>query len=237
MTIVQLSGRAERVDLVKFSATITGLDAFKKTLAKVQKQTRFATAVALTRTAQAIVKLEEREVAKTFDNPVPFTRKAFGYKRATPANLTATVFIKDKQAQYLLPSIHGGRRNAKKFELAFTADTNAPDVYWVPGPGIRLNASGNITKQQVLKLAVALKRSSKHGEVFAGIPRPGMPYGIYSRGKNGQGRSIVPLLIQVQRKPQYRKLFDFFGVGYKAVDREFQKHFKTAFDQAMRSAR
>lgn len=218
-------------------ATMIGLDAVKRHFDRVAKQTRYATAVALTRTAQTIVRLEEREVAETFDNPTPFTRRAFGYKRATASNLQAVVFIKDKQENYLLPHIRGGKRNAKRSELQFSVDTNAPGVYWVPGPGVKLNAAGNISKAEVIKIARALKQSGKHGKVFSGVPRPGMPFGIYGKQfKNGRS-TIVPLLIQVRQSPRYQKIFDFFGVAREAAGPEFEKQFAAAFAEAMRTAR
>lgn len=215
-----------------------GLDQAIKAIKNLEKQTKYATAVALSRTAQAIAKEEAREVwENTFDNPVPFTRKAFGVKRATPSNLTAEVYIRPAQEKYLSPHIRGGQRHAKQSELHFTADTNAPGVFWVPGPGIKLNTAGNISKSDVRKIAAALRKSGKHGEVFAGIPRSGMPFGIYGRKFEAGRQKLVPLLIQVSKKPQYRKIFDFFGVAQRMVRTEFDKQFAKAFAEAMRTAR
>lgn len=208
-----------------------------KFLQKLEKQTRFATAVALTRTAQAVAKREAEEVAKVFDKPTNFTRKAFVVKRATPANLQAKVTIRERQADYLNPHIEGGGRWPKRMEMMFAADARAPGNYWMPGKGIALNAHGNISKSQIVKLAAQLRKSGKHGEVFAGVPRPGLPFGIYGRKMQGGRQALTPLLVLVKRAPRYKKIFRFYEIGYGLVGKEFPVQFRKALSEAMRSAR
>lgn len=225
--------------MLRLGCEIKGVDALKRAVANLEKQTRFAASVALNRTAQSIARAEERETLSAFDKPTRFTQRAFGVTRATPAKLTATVFIRPKQAEYLAPQITGGGRPIKRMEAAFSSDTHAPGSYWVPGPGIKLNASGNMTLAQVRALAQGIKRSGRYGEVVVGVPHPGMAFGLYAR-KRGAGKrgkvGLVPLLLQA-RAPRYQKRFDFFGVASKVFDAEYARQFSEALDKALRTAR
>lgn len=74
------------------------------------KQVTFAAATALTRLAKGVAELEEREVVDTFDNPTPFTRRAWRTVPATKGTLAAFVLAKDIQAAYLAPYVFGGPR-------------------------------------------------------------------------------------------------------------------------------
>jgi hypothetical protein len=218
--------------------SIEGLDATRSYLANVEKQMRYAAAVALTRTAHEIRKASEKEVGKVFDQPTTFTRRAFGVKSANKQDLTAVVFIKDRQAEYLLPQIVGGSRKPTRKETRFTSQTRASGEFWVPGPGIKLNASGNIPLATVKSLAANLNKSGKFGRVFFGQPRPGAAFGIYATGKPGkkQRGALIPLLLQAAA-PRYRARFDFQGLGERVASSEFNHQFARAFDQAMASAR
>lgn len=206
------------------------------------KQARYASAVALTRTAKRVQKLEEAEVGKVFDRPTRFVQQGFFTKPAKPADLEAIVGIKDRQAKVLRPHIVGGGRDRKPFEQKLVSDSNKAAGYWVPGAGIKLNASGNMTKGQIMQIAAGLKRTGKYAEVFVGVPlgHPGAPYGIWGRKLKGRGKKalsgIIPLLIRISA-PNYRKTFDFFGLAEKQVPGIFREEFDRAFRQAMASAR
>jgi hypothetical protein len=211
-------------------------------LDNTQRQVKYATAVALTRTAKRLQKLAEEEVAKVFDRPTKFVRQGFYTKSASPANLEAIVGIKDRQAKVLLPHITGGGRPRKAFEERLATDTSKAAGFWVPGQGIKLNASGNLTKGQITQIAAGLKRTGKFADVFVGTPtgHPAAPYGIWARKLKGKGRNasagIVPLLIRVDQ-PLYQKRFDFNGIAEKHAQRIFNEEFDRAFSQAMASAR
>ncbi len=60
-------------------------------------QVPYATAVALTRTAQDAAKELNAELPKHLDNPTPFTRQAFTILRATKRDLRAVVLAKPAQ--------------------------------------------------------------------------------------------------------------------------------------------
>lgn len=213
-----------------------GLDEVKRQIAAAEKQAHFAAAVALTRTAQAIQKAEEAEVSRVFDRPTAFTRKAFGIKRADKVNLTAEVFVKDKQADYLKPEILGGTRRQKAYERRGFGGQSG---YWVPGAGLKLTASGNMSLAQVKALGEALNRRGKFGRVVFLPARDGKAAGLYGakdgRGKRARGR-LVPLLLQAST-PSYQPRFRFYEVGIKIANAEFRRQFDRAFAEAMRTAR
>ena len=76
----------------------------------VSDQVPYATAVALTKTAQDAARELNAELPRYLDNPTPFTRNAFTLKRATKRDLNAIVFAKDVQAKYLRYQVFGGAR-------------------------------------------------------------------------------------------------------------------------------
>jgi hypothetical protein len=187
-----------------------------------------ATAMALTRTAKALQKILETEVTRVFDKPVPFTKRAFAVRPATRSNLQSEVFIKTRQAEYLLPQIAGGRRKPKRFEQRFSGETGSPDSYWVAGEGTRLNAAGNISLATVKKIAAQLKKARR--DVFFGKPSPALPFGVWERtGKRGAVAGLRPILVQI-KAPSYRKRLDLDAIAA----RHAQPIFKREFDRAWR---
>lgn len=196
-----------------------------------------ATLKALTRTSRRLIPIMESEVERAFDKPKKFTVKAFGNTVANPATMSTTLFIKDRQAAYLLPNIKGGKRGQKGFEKKLASDAGV-DAYWVPGQGTKLNAAGNMTLAQIKAIASKLRESGKYGEVFVGIPQGhhGAPFGIWARPKrNAKPRkgattvgNIKPLLIRVQQ-PSYQRRFDFYGIAERHAGRIFNEEFSRAF--------
>ncbi|MDK9705005.1 MAG: hypothetical protein OEL20_17910 [Sulfuritalea sp.] len=207
----------------------------------IGKQVPFATAVALTRTAKRLIPFEQAEVRRVFDRPIPYTIKAFGTTPATKANLTATLFIKDRQAKYLLPNIEGGRRGQKAFERRLGSDAGV-NAYWAPGGGVKLTGAGNLTLEQIQDIAVKLSRSDKFSGVFVGVPQnmPNAPFGIWARVTRGRGRNasrgLTPLLVRIEQ-PHYKKRFDFHGVAERQVRRIFDEEFRRAFEAAKRDVK
>src|SRR5690348_15010580 len=79
-----------------------------------QKQIPFATAKALTETARLAQVAVTRSLPSTFDRPNPFTMRAIGIRAARKGDLSAAVFVKDKQAEYLAIQETGGEAQPKK---------------------------------------------------------------------------------------------------------------------------
>src|SRR5262245_39031822 len=92
-------------------------------LTQVQReQVPFATALALTRTAQVMQAAQITEMQRVFDRPTPFTLNALFVSPATKRRLEASVYFKDfapkgtPAGKYLRPQIMGGGRNLKRME-------------------------------------------------------------------------------------------------------------------------
>lgn len=186
-------------------------------------------AIALTKTAKELQRMLEVETERVFDRPERFTKKAFGITPATADRQSAAIFIKTRQARYLMPQVLGGGRRPKAFERRFTEDTKAPGSYWVAGAGTKLNASGNLSLAKVKHIAAQLQRERRN--VFVGRPRPGLPYGIWERpgGRRGPA-SLKPILVQVSA-PQYSKRLDFHGIVQRHAQPIFNREFARAWAQ------
>ena len=209
----------------------------------------FATALALTRTAQEVRKAEVEEMKRVFDRPTPFTLRSLYLKPATKADLTARVWFKDlnRPEHYLVPQIRGGERLPKRFEEHLRRAGILPkDPVAVPGGGARLNKYGNMTAGQITQILSVLgaspdsqqwatarsrKRNRKPRAFFVGRPGGGrLPLGVWER----RGMKLLPILIFVKR-PHYAQRFLFYDIGKRVALREFPKQFNLALAQALSS--
>lgn len=132
----------------------------KRLLDEQRKQVPFAVALALTRTAQEIKKAEQAEMRNVFDRPKPFTLNALYVKPATKATLEARVWVKDSErpTHYLLPQIGGGDRKLKRFEqLLVQRGVMRTGERAVPGGGANLDAFGNMSRGQIVKILSQLQ--------------------------------------------------------------------------------
>ena len=206
-----------------------------------------ATAKALTFTGQAVQAAEKQEMPRVFDRPTPFTLNSLYLKPATWADLSVRVFFKDLRSRdhYLLPQIEGGKRDRKLFER-YLHNRGLMGQYWyaVPGERADLDAYGNMSRGQLVRIMSALQaipdgggrqgylmnrsaasaarraRSKKPKALvnyFVGRPSPKDPMGVWERvGKTG----LRPILIFV-KAPRYKKRFDFYGIANNVATREF----------------
>jgi hypothetical protein len=205
---------------------VSGFKDVQQSLERLEKQVRFASAVALTRTAKAVQTRIEQEIDRTFDRPKAFTRRAAGIDPATASRLEARVFLRDRQAAYLLPHIRGGRRSSKAFEQRF--DTPAA----LPTRSTPLDSYGNVTRATIKRLA--RDAAKRRGKVF--IVREGshLPPGVYER----VGRRGLKLLLAFERSlPAYRSRFRFYEVAIAEAHRAFPGEFDRALRGALASAR
>lgn len=191
------------------------------------KQIPFAAAFALTTLAQGVQAAETAEEMKTFENPTPFTQRAFGKTPATKRNLVATVFIKDVQAQYLVPYVEGGARflGTKKGMLAPRA--------------VALNQYGNLTKGKLASL-------KGKPNVFIGPikTKAGMTInGVWQRQPaRRSAKGVTPagplkLLIRFEDTTEAPKHLDFYGCARGFVTANAQRVFDDALRKAMSTAR
>ena len=251
---------------MKFTITTNARDVIASMGDVAARHIPFATALALTRTAQEAQRHEQHEMRDVFDRPTPFTLSALRVVPATKTNLTASVEIKDSAAKgvaaskYLAPEVYGGRRDLKAFELAlFHAGVLPPGHYIVPGEAAKLDAYGNISRGQITqilsyfrarldvgytsnateKTRARLKKGSKrrYGIVYF-VSKPGdrLPPGVWMREIHGLGSRVRPIMMFVTRA-QYEAIFDFHYVIERTAQEVLPKEFELALAEALRTAR
>jgi len=221
---------------------------------QLPKQTTFATALALTRTAQEVQKEEHREIKKVFDSPTARTKNATFVIPATKARLSAEVKVKDETdkgtpvSKYLEAQIKGGARRHKGFENRLIEKGMMPaNMFAVPTRIIKKNQAGNVSQGQIQKILSGLsaQRDSAQND-YKGSPR-GRTAGKYFSGiisgvhgiwdvnklKNG-GAALLFIFVKA---PRYKARFDFQGVAKKTIKREFSNQFNKALAFALKTAR
>lgn len=228
---------------VDSSKAIAALTAYQS------KQLPFATARALTRIAGIVSAFERLEMLKAFDRPTPFTLNSLYTLPATKQKLYSAVGIKDTTtggspaARYLTPEIFGGARAQKKSEFSVTIKVHGQTIYMVPGPGLKLDQYGNVTRARMTQILAALGANldpnfkSKRSKVsqsayFLGSPGQGRPQGIWQRS----GKRLLLLFIFTKR-PVYKRRFDFFGVANKIVQAQWGRVFADSLSDALKTQR
>lgn len=186
------------------------IDGVMRQLQAQQRQVVYATAVALTRTAQDGARDVEKQLPEVLDRPKPFTVKSIAWKSANKATLTSSVYIRPAAAAYLAPLIVGGKVKPKKRALL------------EPGT-IKLDQYGNIPRNAITRL-----RARK--DVFSGQVR-GIP-GLWQRTKQG-----VKLLVRYEPELQKRKQFPFADMVQRSVERNWRRNFERELAKALASAR
>jgi len=139
---------------------VEGIEVLKKKLEGIRdKQTMYAAAVALTRTAQEIKTAEYAEMQKVFDRPTPWALNSLYIKPATKQSLESMVYFKDTSSNrsttlpFLPPQIHGGERQMKRFEYLLNKAGVLPrGMYITPGAACPLDAYGNISKSFIIQI-------------------------------------------------------------------------------------
>jgi len=223
-----------RHDLDRLTARINGWQ---------RSQIPFATAKALTRTAQAVQREIPAALERELDRPTAFTKRGTFIVPARKGTLRAAVGFKDRQAEYMRYQIEGGVRAPKKKALR------------LPGEVV-LDDYGNLPKGTIAKLIAAAKagkygavvkkrlgigdRRKKAGDLalFYGQPKghPGLPVGIWRRIPGNPG-TIVPVIVFPKQVARYRPRFRFHALVEKVVRETFPREFSAAFADAVRTAR
>lgn len=236
---------------MKLDIQLSNGDALRAGLKGFEKQIPFATALALTRSAQAAQKDLIAAMPMHLDNPTPFTLNSTFVKSATKSRLIAEVGLKDwaargtAAARYLFPQIHGGKRGDKRSERAMRfRGLLQPGQYLVPGDDAKLNKYGNIPAPQVVKALSnvsgqideaqnttsdrAKGKRQRSGKQYFMMPNVGIFY--------RQGKGLRSFMI-VGSQPQYQKRFDFFGVMEKSIASHLPDQIQAAIEQAIATAR
>lgn len=181
-----------------------------------RRQLPYATARALTATANAGQAEEEKALPSAFDRPTPFTMRAIAIRPATKTKLQAEVYVRPIQAKYLGLQEEGGIRRPKKRAL-------------VNPVGVKLNQYGNIPNK-------ALARLKRRRDVFVG--RVGKVSGVWQRPKAVKGAARKPVLLMRFDGPQQVKPHPWFVAPITRVaKREFPRLMREALAEALRTAR
>lgn len=155
---------------------------------------------------------------------------------------------------YLLPNVFGGGRKEKRFERNLRyAGILREGWRAVPAVGARLDAFGNLARGEIQRILTAVKasfdpnqnrttsarsrRNARRAQYFVGgldrvsivggeqrVTRGTLPPGIYMR----DGRGVKPVLIFVQKQPQYRARLPFERIVEQRADRDFRTEFARA---------
>lgn len=232
-------------------------------LGLVEKQAPYATALALTRTAQLVKVDLQREIDSTFDRPTPFTRNALVVKAATKSNLSATVKVKDNAfsgraaVKWFVPQVYGGQRGLKGFENLLQRAGQMPQGWYaIPARGAPLDQFGNLSGSLLGKILSQLgarrdpgqnerskakqkrNRTRQFGRYFAIQPgRSHLPAGIYERASFAHGSAIRMVMVFTPARPTYRTRYRFYELGNALARKYFPAEFRKAAAVAMQSAR
>lgn len=218
----------------------TNIKELEKSLnAMMYKQLPFAAAMACTALAQRVQKLETEALPSALHKkPTPFTMNAFGVIRATKATLTAVVFAKDKQAQYLAPSEFGGKQilGTKRALL------NPKDI--------SLNQYGNIAKGTIARLKgrpdiyIGAIQTRKSGLVSGVWQRVNVtPKGATRKHPHQRGSIYTPqhgalkLLIRWGEGTEVSSHLGYHDRAQRIVDENFKSEFGRAMDYAISTAK
>lgn len=227
---------------MRLTVDIKGLDAATKELTEALSARRIASvaAAALTRAAVAGRAAVQREMAKDFDRPTPYTLGSVRYTAATPQRLEAEVYISEQRgardpspAVVLKPQVEGGKRGFKGLELALRAAGALPAGWYVtPGAHARLDAYGNVSRGQITQVIAFVRRQAQFGpkdrrRLMKGVRQAGGKFFVIPPGGPTQpgvyladviGRNALPVFIFVNRAT-YRKRLDFDQVVQREAAR------------------
>lgn len=239
--------------------------------AVVRDQIPFALALTLTRLVELIAKAQREEIMRIFDRPTPYTRNSIRTRPARKTKLEAVVWLKDdtfkggSATDYLLPQIEGGQRVLKRSEKALYRVGVLPSGWYaVPGTAAQLDAFGNMSRSQLVKILsyfqafgqqgyranttetgrAKLKRGtrSRRGvEYFLALPSirrtRHLTPGIYEVIQSGFGRATPRPVLVFVRRATYRKRWDWYGIAQRVIDQETSRVWAQSWAQAVATRR
>jgi hypothetical protein len=238
---------------VKFDSSVLE----RKFTALEKSQLPFATALTLTWTARDMQSAIKAAMPAVYDRPTRFTVEGVFIRAATKSKLEAYVFLRDEAfkgtapVKYLVPTVYGGHRKPKRFELALrAAGILGPGELTVFGSGAKLNAYGNVpgskigqilsrvggqrdSQQNVTDSRRSVRKRKQNGVFVPGV-NSSLPRGIWERSEVG----IKPIFLFVDESSvNYGKLFNFVDIGEQAFRRSFRKNWELALKYAVKNAR
>lgn len=156
--------------MMKFGVTSNLAGVVEGWASVAQDQVPYATAVALTRTAQEAKRAVEAALPSVIDRPTPYTMRGFRLWPATKTKLVAEVDFRDSFGKgshardYLAPQVFGGTRKLKAFERSLQRVGLLPaGMAAVPGAAAKIDAYGNMARGQVVQLLSYLRAFGEQG--------------------------------------------------------------------------
>jgi hypothetical protein len=223
-----------------------------KALAKIgaaRDQVPFATALALTKTAQDVKAAAQGGMDTAFENVTRYTRNSLAITAATKAALTAYVGVRGGETgavKWLRPEIFGGQRQSGIEVLLKQINLPPPGMYAVPGANAKLTSNKKVDINWLASLVGAIQiqgqsgitirqgkgknaRKGGAGQYFVLLQKWGkLPPGIYGK----RGTAVFPYIIFV-RQAVYKKRFDFYGIAASTARQQFPIQFTAALKRAM----
>lgn len=242
------------------TVTTKGLDTAALMLKGVERQIPFATALALTKTAQLVKKGVLDVMEKRLDNPTKTTMNSLFVRPAKPKKLEAKVWLKDTfnagipADRYLQSVVYGGTRRRKRFEMALLArGLMSPSQYAIPQKPF-LDQHGNIKGQLAIRILSGLgaaetvsgysanatnsRRSRKKGNAgryFVGDVDGSQ--GVWERKRIGSSTGVRPVFLFTDSAPKYKVIVPFFKIADNIIKANYSKEFSKALDRAIATAR
>lgn len=209
-----------------------GLGAAIKEITRINKNAKFAAVRALTRTAVAAKNDVREAMSGAFDHPTRYTLNSLFVQPATKKKPVARLGFKNipnakgrPALKYLEPVLEGKPRSHKGIESQLRKRGLLPaGAYAVPGRGVRLNKSGNVTQAQVIKILNGIGRGGKYF-----VANINGTHGIWERTRRG----VKPMFVFV-KKPAYSQEFDFFMTAEKSFEKCYNKEFDKSLKQALK---
>ena len=126
------------------------------------RQANFIASKALNDTANDVREAEKKEMQRVFHRPTRFTLNSLKVTPAKKNKLEAHIWFKDPprlgdRHHYLVPEVHGGGRDLKKFEKMIGLG------HLVPGAGIKLNTYGNVSGSKLVQILSSLRAFGEVG--------------------------------------------------------------------------
>jgi hypothetical protein len=239
--------------MIKLTFKIEDQKAYRK-IEEVRKQIPFATALALTKTAQAIKEDLVAGMSSAFSNPTTYTLRSMYVKRAEKTELVASVGVKggdtgEGAVRWLRPEIYGGSRQYALEAILEPLGLPPAGMYAVPGKAAKLS-NGHIDINWVRALVSDIaeqgigqargiltskfkRRKGKTLNYVVLMTKWGklLP-GIYGK----RGGSLFPFIIFV-RQPKYGARFNFYGIAEATAQRQFPIEFAKAVERSLSTAR
>lgn len=230
---------------MQITVKVEGLDKTLAHLSGMQKQVRYAAAVALTRTAQDVKEAMPALMERELDRPVAFTKRGLFVRMARPQTLEAIVGFMDAQAKYMALQIAGGTRKPGPHGIKLPGNITLDSFGNIPrGTIAKLKAmaqDGTLAKGIARRLGVSNRRKGAAPiQLFLGKPQgrgwEKAPMGIWRRVPGSPGK-LIPVIVFDEKPVRYKPRFHFHDQASRIVTRRWPDNFDRAMADALRTAR